>query len=635
MKKALSLLLSLLMVFTVFSVAAPTAFAAGENPSQMKSLNPAQAFKPYREIITSVSFTDSLDAAPSEGYVWDVSVDADGSVKAWLTDVVTTEKDGVTTTKSAKLVIGAEGKVKLPVDSGSFFENFTSLKEVDFNSSVDASTAKKMNNMFRGCLSLDGLNTENVTEMCGMFYGCENLTELDIDELNTASVTDMSLIFYGLKKLQTLDLSNFNTANVINMNSMFEKCSAITTLDLGSFNTEKVLYMSQMFFECINLVSVELSSFDTSSVITMEKMFDSCLSLESVSLSNFETEKVQFFNEMFENCISLETLDLSHIEINGAYSIAAMMRGCSELREVRINNWFFGDQLTDMSGLFNGCESLTDIYIYDVGYSGESKPDQDKAYHGVQTTLLRFHDNRNIGTESELYKRFFDDAYGAQLVFDLLEPYEIRFTPNELNLIEGQFVTVETSIYPRLERYELIWESENPDIATVKNGVVTAVGVIEKGEGENKEIINETYIKVSIKGIECKEAKIKVTVDKADPDDYYQVTFKKPDSIEYFHVSKNGGETYIPVYDNGTFEYLKGTSLIVKAQGNAIAYVFSIDGKEVETEDSNRLVVKVNHKMTIGVRAINPPSGEEALSFFDRIINWFRDLFQKLFGWMN
>ena len=506
MKKALSLFLSLIMVLTVFTVALPTAFAEGEAASQMKYVGSAEAYNKFKPVITDVKFVNTLEEAPAEGYVWDVSAANDGSVKAWLTDVDATETDDgngnvVTVVSSAKLVIGADGKIKLPQDMGAMFEGFSAASSIDFGADVD-----------------------------------------------------------------------------------------------------------------------------TSDVYNMEKLFDGCVALKTIDISAFDTADVQSFSEMFEGCSSIEALDLSALEINSAVTLRRMMKNCSSLKTVRIDNWYFGEQLTDMSELFEGCEGLSEVYIYDVGYHGDSKPAQNNVYYGVNTAELKFHDNLNIGTDSVLWERFFDDAKGATLVFDKPENYEVMLSTTSLKMLIGQTATVTATVFPRPENSEIKWTSDRNDIATVKGGVITAVG-----EGTAK--ITVTNKTVDEDGPKLNSAVLTVVVDKPSSDDCFKVTFEKPDSIEYFHVSYNGGDTYRPVY-GGTFEYLKGTTIIVKAYGNAISYIFSVNGKEFESEENNRLELEVNADKTVSVRAVDLPSGEDTLSIFEKIAQWFRDLFEKLFGWL-
>ena len=50
--------------------------------------------------------------------------------------------------------------------------------------------------------------------MRGMFYGCKNITNIDLSNFDTKNVTNMSGMFFGFKNLINIDLSNFDTKNV-------------------------------------------------------------------------------------------------------------------------------------------------------------------------------------------------------------------------------------------------------------------------------------------------------------------------------------------------------------------------------------------------------------------------------------
>ena len=71
-------------------------------------------------------------------------------------------------------------------------------------------------------IGLENLNTENVTGMYRMFYGCSSLTSLDLSSFDTRNVTEMSEMFCGCSSLTSLDVSSFDTRNVKNMGGMFQ-----------------------------------------------------------------------------------------------------------------------------------------------------------------------------------------------------------------------------------------------------------------------------------------------------------------------------------------------------------------------------------------------------------------------------
>ena len=155
---------------------------------------------------------------------------------------------------------------------------------------------------------MEYLNTNEVTDMAGMFVDCYVLQSLDVSSFNTSKVTDMEYMFDHMNALTSLDLINFNTSMVTNMHAMFWDCEALTSVDVSSFNTSNVTDMSLMFSQCNKLTSVDLSSFNTSKVTKMNRMFESCYRLTSLNLSSFNTSKVTYMSWMFFSCDKLKTI---------------------------------------------------------------------------------------------------------------------------------------------------------------------------------------------------------------------------------------------------------------------------------------------------------------------------------------
>ena len=54
---------------------------------------------------------------------------------------------------------------------------------------------------------------------------CSSLKELNLSNFNTNNVTEMGGMFFGCSSLEELNISNFNTNNVKNMFGMFSRCS--------------------------------------------------------------------------------------------------------------------------------------------------------------------------------------------------------------------------------------------------------------------------------------------------------------------------------------------------------------------------------------------------------------------------
>ena len=74
-----------------------------------------------------------------------------------------------------------------------------------------------------------------------MFGDCRELEYLDLSNFNTSHVTDMSGMFLGCNKLKQIKgINNFITINVENLFAMFHQCGNLEYLDLSKFNTSKV-----------------------------------------------------------------------------------------------------------------------------------------------------------------------------------------------------------------------------------------------------------------------------------------------------------------------------------------------------------------------------------------------------------
>ena len=145
--------------------------------------------------------------------------------------------------------------------SNGYVSNANTIEKVVFDASFANARPTSCCKWFFGCTDLttiegiEYLNTENVTEMSGMFCGCKALTMLDVSKFDTKNVQSMSSMFWGCHALTTLDISNFDTQNVTEMSGMFDGCSALTTIYASDkFVTTACKYDYNMFEGCTNLV---------------------------------------------------------------------------------------------------------------------------------------------------------------------------------------------------------------------------------------------------------------------------------------------------------------------------------------------------------------------------------------------
>ena len=221
----------------------------------------------------------------------------------------------------------------------------------------------------------------NVTNMCGMFSSCYNLTSLDLSNFNTSSVTNMRSMFESCSNLVSLDVSNVNTSNVTVMDWMFNRCSSIVSIDLSSFNTSNVTKMRHMFSSCTSLTSLDLSSFDTSKVTDMGDMFTSCYKLASLDLSSFDTSKVDDMSWMFGNCSSLTFLDISNFDTSKVTNMDHMFYNCDSL--VAIKGIIDMKSCKNCYDMFKWCTKLKNVKIKNPPADFENKSGLSKSQYTI------------------------------------------------------------------------------------------------------------------------------------------------------------------------------------------------------------------------------------------------------------
>ena len=170
---------------------------------------------------------------------------------------------------------------------------------------------------------LDKVVPENIEYW---FDSLTNLTTIEnMNNLDTSNVTDMRGMFYGCSSLTSINLTGLDTSNVINMQDMFMNCTLLTNVDITGFNTSKVESMYRMFIHCNNIQNLDLSNWDTSNVKSMSMMFCDCTSLTNLNLSGWNTAKVDGMMQMFDRCTSLTDLDLSSFDTGIVSSYSRML----------------------------------------------------------------------------------------------------------------------------------------------------------------------------------------------------------------------------------------------------------------------------------------------------------------------
>ena len=280
-------------------------------------------------------------------------------------------------------------------------------------SSLNTSNVTDMGGMFEGCSSLTALdlrsfNTENVEWMSYMFRDCYSLKSLDLRSFNTAHVQSFASMFEGCSSLTTLDLRSFNTAKVQDMDYMFNGCWALTTiLNLDDWSQNVALTMSTgMFYGCSSLMGDKGTAWDENNTdhsyarldggvhnpgyfSTMNEVY-TVFDMSTQTLTyycddqrfNRQEQYVELYDPYdhttprFRDYHEDVTKIVMDESMRGALltSMRSMFAGGGEfvnevyvtyklnnLEEIEGLDYLNTANVTDMSGLFAGCESLKEL----------------------------------------------------------------------------------------------------------------------------------------------------------------------------------------------------------------------------------------------------------------------------------
>lgn len=273
------------------------------------------------------------------------------------------------------------------------------LKEIEGTENWNVGNVTTFQAVFGFCNALEDLNvstwdTGSATNMADMFYDCYSLETVDVSNWDTSNVTAMQAMFScesqntGKMKFKTLPVENWDVSKVTHMGSMFYGCGQLTELDLSKWDTSSVTSLRHTFADCFKLEKIDFTGWDTSNVWNFDGIFNDCMALKEVDLSSFDTSSATTFAQFFEGCASLKTVkgmenwdtsnvtimeemfncnsrdmhleyvDLSSFDTSNVTSIYSMFNGCYRLQTVYVGDDWDMSKVTASGSMFGSCSSL-------------------------------------------------------------------------------------------------------------------------------------------------------------------------------------------------------------------------------------------------------------------------------------
>ena len=312
---------------------------------------------------------------------------------------------------------------------------------------IPASVNRIGNEAFYYCSRLTSVSIPNSVTTIGnsAFYCCSNLTSVTIPN---SVITIGNRAFYSCSSLTSVNIPN----SVTTIGELaFCFCKSLTSVTIPNSVTEIV---NSAFRDCISLTSVSIPN----SVIKIgNSAFAKCSSLTSVSIPNSVTT---IGNTAFEGCSSLDSVSIP----NSVTTIGrqAFFR-CSSLTSVSIPA-----SITEIKSLtFDNCSGLKTIY--------DLNPTPQKigmsAFKNVPTDVVVYIPKGSYDD----YSRSSDWTHFSD--FREMGAFDVALSEQTLELTAGNTATVTATVTKdddmTVKSEE--WTTSNPKVATVDNGVITAV----------------------------------------------------------------------------------------------------------------------------------------------------------------
>ena len=410
------------------------------------------------------------------------------------------------------------------------FSGCTSFNQPLNNWNVSKVTS--MRDMFSGCTSfnqsLNNWDVSKVTDMGSMFSGCTSFNQ-SLNNWDVSKVTDMGSMFDGCTSFNQ-PLNNWNVSNVRDMSEMFKGCTSFNQ-SLNNWDVSKVTSMRDMFSHCISF-NQPLNNWNVSQVQKMGDiwynnqkygMFYGCTSFNQ-PLNNWDVSQVTDMSGMFAGCTSFDQ-DLGMWKLEKCQKLGLDNCGMSvENYSKSLVGWAAQNDIStglqlNVKGLKYTSEATTARNTLLIGKSWRITGDAllvlsfgtkklsliQGAEHTLELTKEGIDESETVTLTSSAPTtvQIIDAASlkikgvkaGTATITatvpangrhgELIDRCEVTVTvpatgitlsQTELQLIKGASAILTATVVPAdATNQKVMWSSNNPSVATVENGTVTAV----------------------------------------------------------------------------------------------------------------------------------------------------------------
>ena len=435
-------------------------------------------------------------------------------------------------------------------------------------------------NTFRRCVGLTEIkipkslvnvaNSWNEIGEAGDFYGCTNLKDISFEEGITIIAPNL---FYHCESLEKIEIPD--TVTEIGDNG-FAYCENLKDIKLSS-NITKI--GDRAFISCKGLNEIEMPD-------SVEKIgysaFSDCTGLTRVKLSKNLKE---LNGNTFRRCVGLTEIEIPKSLEKASTSWdeigeAGEFYGCENLKNVS-----FEEKTTKVvENLFFGCNGLEKIVLPDT-ITAIEKNAFSECKNLKEITIpenvveiaddeFSYPDNLTIYGKSGSYAQTYANEKNIKFVSLGIPATAVSISETEKSIKTGEIVHLEVTVEPEDTTDEIVWESSNPEIATVsEDGYVTG---IKEGNA---------VIKVTVGAF---SAECAFTVEKVDDKP------SEPDTIPALEITISEEEKIVKAGEKfileATVEPLNSTDKVVWTSSDEEVAVVTEEGHVTALKDGEAII---------------------------------------------
>ena len=301
------------------------------------------------------------------------------------------------------------------------------------------------------------------------FRECSNLSSITIPD-DVTSIGEYA--FQYCSSLRSITIPDGVTSIG---DGAFRNCSSLSSITIPKDVTS---IGGSAFYGCSSLSSITIPEGVTS---IGDSAFEGCSSLRSITIPDGVTSIDAC---AFYGCSSLGSITIPE----GVTSIGdSAFRGCSSLSSITIpegvtsiGNWTFS-RCSSLSSITlpDGVTSIGDSAFYQcsslrkVMFLGNDMPTLGSSVFSTRPTIYCYEfSGVDFWAAEEGYTCVYIDN------MDLSRPISISL-PQDMRIEVGESRTISAVLFPQTATAEIVWQSSDPSVVSVENGVLTALAIGE------------------------------------------------------------------------------------------------------------------------------------------------------------